>query len=478
MSKKSPRIVIVGAGSLFFGRKAIWAANHLPGLRGCTLCLVDSDPVHLEKMTRLARSAAETSGSGTSIESFLDYREALPGADFVVLSFSERNAHYRGIDCRVSERFGIRMCSGDTIGPGGMFRTLREFPKVLEMAKAVEEICPEAWLINYVNPSAIMGIGLMRHSKAKSFALCDSHHLPYKKEGFLKLIGEEPGRINSFNLRIAGVNHFTWLLQANLDGENVLPRIHAAFRAHSAGEKDEGHSKARFNNSITAQLADVFGAVPTCTGHTKEYVPFYQGRGGVPEAIPPLAIFDAEERERQTAGMWEEVDAYLSGERSMELFHSSGSSDHATDIIQTMVLDDGRHYFINRPNCDCTAGEGRAVGNLPADAFLELECKLDKNGPRPLPVGDFPLGLRAQQMLILDVHELTIEAIMKQDRALLIRALAIDPLVNSIATAEAVIQALYVEQREVVPQWVGAVGKKAGEVGAAAPASRSAPQLF
>ncbi|HSI85530.1 MAG TPA: hypothetical protein VK970_17240 [Candidatus Methylacidiphilales bacterium] len=454
MRNKLPKIVIVGAGSLFFGRKAVWAANNLPGLKGCTLTLVDTDPVHLDKMVRLGKMAAESSGSGTIVEGFTNYKEALPGADFVVLSFSERNAHYRRIDCQIAEKYGVRMCSGDTIGSGGVFRTIREFHKILDICHEVEKICPDAWVINYINPSAIMGIGVMKYSKVKSFALCDSHHMPWKKESYLKLIGEEVSQINNFDMRIAGVNHFTWLLKAELNGVNVLPRIQAAFVQHSKDEKDQGHSKARFNNFVTAQLGELFGAIPTCTGHTKEYVPYYQGRAVVPEAIPPLTIFDSTQREEETARFWRDTDAWLSGERTMADFHAKEKTDHATDIIHTMVIEDGRTYFINRANTEATDGSGRPVGNLPDDAFLEMECKLDRNGPKPLPVGDFPLGLRAQQFLILDIHELTIEAIMKKDRGLLLRALAMDPIVNSIATADAIIEEVFEAEKEMLPSWV------------------------
>lgn len=479
MSKvsSSPKITIIGAGSLFFGRQAIWAANHLPGLKGCTLALVDNDPSHLDRMTRLARLAADSSGSGTRVESHADYRAALPDSDFVVFSFSERNAHFRRIDCRVAEKHGIRMCSGDTIGPGGVFRTMREFPRLLEMAHAVEEICPRAWVINYVNPSAIMGIGLTRHSRTRNFALCDSHHMPHKKESYLKLIGEDVSRIGEFDMRIAGVNHFTWMLRAELAGRDILPDIREAFRRHAADERDEGYAKRRFNNFITAQLADVFGAVPTCTGHTKEYVPYYQGLAAVREPIPPLAVFDCDERDRRTAAMWEEVDDFVSGRKPIAEFHAGQKSDHATDIIQTMLIEDGRTYFINRTNSQCESGGGRAVGNLPDDAFLEMECRLDRNGPRPLPVGDFPLGLRALQMQILDVHELTIEAIMKRDRHLLVRALAMDPIVNSIATARAVIDDLFEAEADVLGDWPE-VDDPWGTPRDAAGAASLVPQLF
>jgi len=471
----NPKVVIIGAGSLFFGRQAIWAMNHLPGFRNGTLSLVDTDPSNLERMEKLARLVSESTGSGVEVEAFADYRDALPGADFVVLSFSERNAHFRRIDCEISARYGIKMCSGDTIGPGGVFRTIREFPKILEMVHAVEELAPDAWVINYVNPSAIMGIGLMRHSKAKTFALCDSHHMPMKKQSYLRMIGEPVEAIEEFDMRIAGVNHFTWMLKAELRGENVLPRIRDAFFANRKNEKDTGYSKGRFNAFITSQLTDLFGAVPTCTGHTKEYLPFYQGRGAIQEAIPPLSVFDCDERDQRTAQMWEDVDAYLSGAKPISEFNEKTKSDHATDIIHTMLVEDGRTYFINRPNCDCTEG-GRPVGNLPQDAFLELECQLDRQGPKPLPVGDFPIGLRSLQMLILDVHELTIEAIVKRDRDLLIRALAMDPVVNSIATAEAVIDDLYAAQADVVGDWVAAKQSNRAEAG---PVTAGAtPQLY
>lgn len=448
---KTPKIVIVGAGSIFFGRQAIWAASHLPGLSQCTLSLVDTDPTHLDQMTRLARLVLK--GSEVKVESTDDYRKALPGADFVVLSFSKHNTHYRRIECEVGAKYGIRSCSGDTIGPAGIFHTVREFPAILEIAHAVEELCPNAWLINYVNPSAAMGIGLMRHSKAKSFALCDTHHMPGKKEGYLKLIGEDLSQMNQFDLRIAGVNHFTWMLKAELNGRNVMPEIQEAFRRGAIGEVDEGYAKERFNNFITAQLAEHFGSVPTCTGHTKEYLPFYQGRAPIQEPIPPLSVFNCEERDKWTNDVWAEVADYVSGKKPVADFHSSMKSDHATDIIHTMITEDNRTYYINRTNSECVEGSGKPVDNLPEDAFLELECRLDRNGPRPLKVGRFPLGLRALQYQILDLHELTIEGVMKRDRDLLVRALSMDPLVNSIATARVIVDELFEREKEALLDW-------------------------
>lgn len=447
---KHPKIVIVGAGSLFFGRKLIWAMNRLEGLTGGHLALVDTDPAHLEGMRALAEKVRAESGAGHEISATADFREALPGADFVILSFSHRNAHYRGVDVQVSARHGIRMCSGDTIGPGGVFRALREFPKVMEIARAVETLCPEAWLINYINPSSVFGIALARYCRARSFALCDSLHLPYLHHHYMKMIGLDPAREEDFTMRIAGVNHFTWLIESTFQGEDVLPKIHQAF--HELGKKDnpKAAAKSRYNNRIAAVLADFFGAVPVCTAHTKEYVPYFQGRGVhlEEEAVPPLTLFEHDQREQVTRQMWEEVKAYASGERPASEFLEKYTSDHATDVVQAIWNNSGRHLFTNVPNRG-------AVPNLPDDAILELECEVDRDGPRPLPTPAMPIGLRGLQMQIHDTHELTVEAFMQQDRGLLLRALATDPIVGSLATAEAVLQDLYEAQKDVLGEWVG-----------------------
>ncbi|MGJ3242465.1 MAG: glycoside hydrolase family 4 [Opitutales bacterium] len=440
-ASKSPKLVLIGAGSLFFGHKLIWALNHLDGLKDADLALVDTDPEHLATMVQLAETV-RLPGAGYTVTGHADFREALPDADFVVLSFSHQNAHYRKVDCEASERFGFRMCSGDTIGPGGLFRAMRELPKILEIADAVAEICPDAWLINYINPSAVNGIALQLHGKTRNFALCDSLHLPYLKHNYMKQIGLDPADIDDFDMKIAGVNHFTWMLSCTFRGEDMMPRIREKMISLSGADADSGHSKARFNNTIAVQLWDIYGACPVCVGHTKEYVPFYQGRGTVPEAVPPLAIFDGDERKEKTDQHWVRLRAWAFGETDAESFHTDLGSDHATDIIQAIWNDSGRHFFVNTPN------QG-AVPNLPDDAFLELECRVDAQGVHPVPVGPFPLGLRSEQLRILDNHELIARGILERDTDLLRRALAVDPLTVSIGEADAVFDALYEAENEV-----------------------------
>ncbi|MGF1483972.1 MAG: glycoside hydrolase family 4 [Opitutales bacterium] len=441
---KPPKIVVVGAGSLFFGRKAIWSMCQQDGLKGGTLALVDTDPEHLATMRAIAERAIAATGCDTRLETSEDVRELLPGADFVILSFSNRNAHYRRFDAQISEKYGIYLCSADTIGPGGIFRAMRELPVILKTAEAVRELAPQAWLINYINPTSVNGIALMRHfPDLKSFALCDTLHMPYVKHHFMRRAGVPDAEAADFDLRIAGVNHFTFALKMEHRGRDMSDALRAHMRELAADEKDAGYSKKRFNNTYSLQLWDIFGACPACIGHTKEYLPYYQHRDHGPVKERRLTVFDCDEREERTATFWEENRAWASGQADIAEFLEKTQADHATNIINAMVTDSGRSYYIN------TANQG-AVGNLPDDSFLEVLCEVSMDAVRPQPTGTLPLGLRSLQLNVLDTHELTVEAIVRQDSALLRRAFLTDPLVESIPDTDAMIAELLEAQRAAI----------------------------
>ncbi len=457
---QQPKVVVIGSGSLFFGRQAIWQMVHSPHLNSGTLALVDKDPARMEKMGRLAEMAVAEAGVPLHIEVASDWRDALPGADFVVLSFAADTVRYRGMDCQISEKYGIRMCSGDTIGPGGIFRAMRELPLIMDCAADIERICPEAWVINYINPSAVNGMALARYApQLKSFALCDSLHMPHVKAryaahaGLIAHASEWNADLDAeFDLRITGVNHFTWLLKAEYRGRDVSAQIAESLRrdaSYSGMDGDKG-AKALHNDAIAWQLYEIFGYVPACVSHTKEYLRFYQGHGRLADAIPPLSIWDMETRYDRHAAMWRQVDDFISGATPISEFMSALGPEHATDIIENMVGGLGRPFFINTPNRG-------AVGNMAADAFLELLCDVDMAGPRPRPVGEMPRGLRGLQEIVLDTHELTAEAIVKADYSLLRRAMMTDPLTNSIADADAILRDLLAVEREALPDhWYAA----------------------
>ncbi len=474
-----PKVVVIGAGSFFFGRPVVWHMTHSEVLRQGTLALVDTDPDVLKTMMALGERVIAATDAPTKLVGSTNRREVLRDADFIVLTFSDRNAYHRGLDCEVSLDHGVRMCSGDTIGPGGAFRALREIPKALQMAQDAEELAPDAWIINFVNPTSVLGIALMRYSKMRSFAICDGLHEPRYRLRTLKTVGLLPEDAEAvppemearLDLRTGGVNHFTWLTRLAYDGKDYLPvwreklaeraraeqeSIEAALKNDQTQVDNNAHAKAKYNVTYALRLMDVFGAFPDRIGHTKEYVPYFQGYGAAGVDPEPITIFDAEGRAKAMAERWADTEDYAFGRKPIEAFIAEPKIDHATDIIESMWGGLGKPFYVN------TANRG-AVTNMADDAFLELRCDIDMSGPHPQPFGEMPRGLLGLQQQVLDTHELTAQAAATYDREILLRALATDPIVNNLEDARAIMEALLEQEADALPEaWQA--GKKLAAV--------------
>jgi len=448
---RGPRIAVIGAGSMFFGRQAIKGVMSSDVLKTGTLVLVDTHEPTLASMTALAQRAREHSGAPTKIEASTDRREVLAGCDFVVLTFANEGIRYRGIDTEIAARHGVRMCSSDTIGPGGIFRTLREAHEILAVARDVAELCPDAWVINYINPTTCNGILLMRHApKLKSFALCDGLHMPHRRRTLLRNIGllgpdeTNPELEAKTSLRLGGINHFTWMWGFDVDGEDCLGRYYDYMRSVANDENQKTHSKARNNGRYRLAISEIFGAANMVIGHTKEYVPYWQGYTTNPYYIEPLATFDAPARQQQRDEVFTEIEAWGSGDKEMGEFFESVDTDHATDVIEGMWGNLGKQFYINQPNRG-------AVCNFDDDAYFELLSDVDMKGPRPVEVGEMPRGIKGLTHQVLDTHELTVEAAVSCDRKVLRRAMLTDPIVNSIPDADAIIRDLLEAEKDALP---------------------------
>ena len=460
-----PKVTVIGAGSYFFGRPVIYKMATSEIMAGGELALVDTDERTLKTMMKLAERVFEKARCGVKLTGSTDRRKVMKGSDFVVLTFSDRNAHFRGVDTRIAAKHGVRMCSSDTIGPGGIFRAMREIPHVLAMAKDAERLCPQAWIINFVNPTSVLGIALKRYvPHLRTFALCDGHHEPYNTLNWCKRLDILPPEAtvvppevhNKLELKIGGVNHCTWLVRFRYDGVDMMPKLRRKLAewVREEGRNPAEKAKPRFNHAYEMQLFDLYGAFPTAASHTKEYVPFFQGYGVKPNQPEPIRLFDAENRAEEMAAAWKDTEAYAAGKLSVQQFLKDTHSDHATDIIESMWGGLGKPFYINSFNRG-------AITNMPDDAFVELRSDVDMHGPRPQPFGPMPRGLLALQMQVLDTHELTAEAAVTGDRAILRRAMLTDPICNNIADADACIKDLLEAEKDALPRyWYLGKGKK------------------
>lgn len=452
---QGPKVTVIGAGSFFFGRPVIHKFATSPYLAGGTLALVDTNPRVVNTMVQLAKRICKKTKADVTVVGHTDRKKVMKDSDFVVLTFSDRNAHFRGIDTSIALKHGIRMCSSDTIGPGGIFRAMREIPHVMDIVGDVRKLCPNAWVINFINPTAVIGTALKRFAPdIRSFALCDGHHEPWNTLTWCKRVGIlpesattiSPAMWNELDLRIGGINHCTWMTKFSYQGKDYLPKWRSllAQQAKEQLKNPSEDAKSRHNANYQLQLFDLYGAYPTAGGHTQEYVPFFQGYGVAANTPEPLRTFDAVKRQQNMDASWKKTEEWAQGKLSEDSFLKEVHNDHATDIIESMWAGLGKPFYINSENRG-------AITNMPDDALVELRSDLDMRGPRHQPFGAIPRGVLAIQMQVLDTHELTAEAAVTGDKTILRRAMLTDPICNNIADADNCIADLLAAERDALP---------------------------
>ncbi|MGD0092482.1 MAG: hypothetical protein ABSE73_21410 [Planctomycetota bacterium] len=227
---QKPKLVVVGAGSIFFTRAVAVGMCKDPRFRGGTLALVDVDPAMLDVMARLCRRIIAETGAELNLETAADRKAAFRNADFVVLSFSRRGVDLREVDTVIPARYGVLQSSGDSIGPGGLFRSIRTIPTVLGMARDMEALCPDAWVFNYVNPTTVIGGALNRHSKMRTLAVCDGVVLPDTKLALLDRVGIPRGQAGEVAMKLGGINHFSWITEFRHGGKDLMPALRQSLK--------------------------------------------------------------------------------------------------------------------------------------------------------------------------------------------------------------------------------------------------------
>jgi len=458
MNTQHPKVVLIGGASVFFARQPIWSMVTKQALSSGTLTLVDPNEERLGWLARVAERAIEASGVDLKLEVTANHKDALEGADFVLLAFAVEGVKLRGVDADISTKYGMTMCSADTIGPGGIMRTVREIPRQNEILNDIIETCPDAWVINWVNPTTAMSIGMFRHfPQVKSFGLCDGPHNPRFDDGLIIRAGivESAEDITDdirkrVKIRSAGINHFNWLVEMTFDGEDMTPRIKDALKKATQAEHiaSSETGKRNLTNQIASQLADKLGFASMCIWHTQEYLPYFQGHD-VAKGDDVLTIkpWDVNVRWEWMNQCWDDMKATADGTRDINDFLDETNADHASDIIETMLTGNDKKYYINTPN-------NGSITNMTDDAYVEVLCDVDMQGPHALPFGDMPRPLLGKLQCVLDEHELAVEAAVTFDRKILLQAFLASMITVSIPDAEACMNELLETEREYLPeQW-------------------------
>jgi alpha-galactosidase len=410
-----PVITLLGAGSTVFAKNLLGDILSYPELRDCTIRLHDINEERLATSNVVAHRVAEFYGASPKIESSLDRRQALDGADYAISMFQVGGYKPGTVtDFEIPRKYGLRQTIGDTLGIGGIMRGLRTIPVLLDMCADMEELCPDVTFLQYVNPMAMNCWAIARASSIRTVGLCHS------VQGTAEQLAEDIGvPIDEINYLCAGINHVAFYLRFERQAGGVTEDLYPLIRA--AGERGDFAAGYRdCANKVRYEVLKHFGYFVTeSSEHFSEYTPWFIKRDR-PDLIEKLGIPLDEYLERcevLIAG-WEAGRAALEAGK-LELSHER-SNEYGSGIIHSMETGQPRVIYGN------VANHG-LISNLPDGCCVEVPCLVDKNGIQPTAVGTLPPHLAALMRTNVNVQELTVEAALTGKREHIYHAAMLDP---------------------------------------------------
>jgi len=437
-----PRIVLVGAGSVEFTRNLLGDFLSYPELRDATIVLHDIDPDRLATAEGMARWTAGALGASPRIETHLDRRAALAGADFVVDTIQVGGARATRIDFDIPADYGLRYTINDTVNVGGVLRGLRTIPVVLGIVRDMEELCPGAWFLNYTNPMSMLVWAVSERSPGiRTVGLCHSvYWTVHALAGYLGVPVEE---VDHFS---AGVNHLAFMLRLERRGEDLYPALDRFVR--------EGRAPA--HDLVRAELYRRLGYYPTeSSEHHAEYNPWFIPKG---DLVRRFNIPIGEYLDRVAHNLEE----YAETKRQLEAgepFEIARSGEYAAVIVHSVATGEPARIVGNVMN------RGALIPNLPAGACVEVPCLVDGLGVHPVAAGPLPLQCAAYIHPAVDAQALTVRAALERDRAAVYHAVMQDPQVQARLTLDEawrMTDELIAAEAEWLPAWLGGA---AGDIG-------------
>jgi alpha-galactosidase len=435
------KICVIGAGSIFFTRQLVNGMVKSKAFHNAELALVDIDEHKCVEMGRFCQKMVEENEASIEVTYTTDRLEALPGSDYVVLTYAIHNYHYRETGTQLAKNFGIQLVSGETTGPSGVLRVVRTIPEILNVAHDIEKLCPKAMVINYVNPTNVVGTALDRYTKANWYAFCDGLY-GYLPKMVGSYVGEDKGvaGLDGLDFKVGGVNHFTWLYELKRDGQDLWPDFKEGLKRASDEGGVDSFARAEW------ELCEVFDAWPALIGHNIEYVRYFQGKGSRPERDYRVKQWDLNNRISWMKRVWWEIRNCNEGKMSTKDIMRDGT-DMIAAVLESIENDLNLSFPVNVRN------EGR-ISNLPDSTVIEAYGTFGKDKIAVPPIGEFPRGPLGLTHQVIDEQELALEAAMTGDFNTLVKAIACDPVVMSMNDAKDLAHNLLaLEEEDLGPLW-------------------------
>lgn len=401
-----PKIAMIGAGSTVFAKNLMGDVLSYPELAESHIALMDIDPERLRTSEKVGQKIKGALGAaGATITAHTDRREAIQGADYVIVMVQV--AGYKPgtvIDFEIPKKYGLRQTIADTLGIGGIFRALRTVPVLLDIAKDMEELCPNALLINYTNPMAMLCWALNRATRVRNVGLCHS------VQGTAKELARDIAvPVEEVEYLCAGINHMAFYLRFERNGEDLYPLIHRVY--------DEG--RVPDTNRVRYEMLKWLGYFVTeSSEHFSEYCPHFIRRDS-PELIERFNV-PLDEYIRRCEVQIERWDSLRDKLEGDELIEVRRSVEYGSTIIHSMETGTPSVVYGNVDNLGL-------IDNLPAGCCVEVPCDVDRDGLHPRRIGSLPPQLAAQIMTNVNVQSLAVEACLTRKKQHVYQAAMLDP---------------------------------------------------
>jgi alpha-galactosidase len=436
------KISLIGAGSVVFARNLCGDILLTPALAGSTLALMDIDPDRLERARQIVETLVRQLNVPARVEATLDRREAVRGADFVITTFQQGGLDAYAIDVEIPQRYGVEQCVGDTLGPGGVFRALRSIPVLVDLGRDLDEVAPDALLLNYTNPMAANCWGYDVLTGRPHVGLC--HSVQETSEMLAAWVGVPYEEVV---YRVAGINHQAWFLEFRRGAADLTPRLRERVKDPAL----------RGREPVRIDLFEHFGHFVTeSSGHNSEYLPYWRKTAAmVEQELVPR--FTSPDDYWYGFGRTGGCLAYCI-DRQAEAFAvdlektpppSARSREYGARIIEAIVCDQPFRINGNVPNHGL-------IDNLPEGCCVEVPCLVDGNGVQPTRVGRLPAQLAGLNRTNVNVQELIVEAARTGDRDAVHHAVLLDPLTAAACTLpqiHAMVDEMLAAQAQWLPQF-------------------------
>jgi alpha-galactosidase len=410
------KITFIGAGSTVFAKNLMGDILSFPELANSTISLHDIDAERLRTSAIVGRKVAEVVGARPTIEATTDRRKALEGADYVLCMIQVGG--YKPstvIDFEIPKKYGLRQTVADTLGIGGIMRALRTIPVLLDICRDMEQVCPNALFLNYVNPMAMNCWALSRATPIKTVGLC--HSVPHTARELAHDLDVPPDEIDYL---VAGINHVAFYLKFERNGEDLYPRLHEYARESIGPVRTPGFVSWTLSDKVRYEVLRRLGYFVTeSSEHFSEYVPWFIKRDR-PDLVDKYDI-PLDEYIRRCETQIEGWGVMRSELESEDLpIEVRRSVEYGSLIIHSMETGQPRTIYGNV----CNAG---LIDNLPDGCCVEVPCLVDVNGVQPTKIGALPPQLAALMRTNINVQELTVEAALTGKREHIYHAAMLDP---------------------------------------------------